>query len=127
MRIATLLFIVLTTFGGAASADRGGEGAKRVYRDAHPVVFDAALAAAKRERLEVVETDRAAGVVRLSNGPTFANWGERITVHVRALPGDFTEVEIVNKPIFEFLMFSPLWDQVLLARIDAELLPRDPD
>jgi hypothetical protein len=127
MRIAALLFALLTAFGGAASADPGGDGARRVYRDAQPAVFDAALAAAKRERLEVVETDRAAGVVRLSNGPTFANWGERITVRVRSLGGDFTEVEIANQPIFEFLMFSPHWDQVLFARIDAELLARDPD
>jgi hypothetical protein len=30
--------------------------------------------------------------------------------------GDRTEAEIVNKPIFEFLMFSPHWNQILLTQ-----------
>jgi hypothetical protein len=131
MRIATILFALLTMLAGGASADPvqepAGEGAKRAYRETYQTVFDATLSAARNKRLALVDVDRGVGVIRLSHGGTLSNWGERVTVFVRPLGGDHTQVEIVNKPLFEFLMFSPHWDQVLLAQIDAELRARDPD
>jgi hypothetical protein len=131
MRLVAILFALLAAFSGSALADPSndvaGEGSKRVYRAAHATVFDAALSAAKSRRLEVAESNRQTGLIRLSSSGTVSNWGERVTVLIRPLGGEFTQVEVVNKPVFEFIAFSPYWDQILLAQIEVELRPRDDD
>lgn len=98
-----------------------GQGTHRIYERGFEPVFDAALAAAKSRKLEVVESDRASGKLVLSHGVTLWSWGERIALFVRPVAPQRTQVEIVSRPVLAPLNFPPDWDRILLEEIDARL------
>lgn len=98
-----------------------GEGVSRVYQYAYEPVYNAALAAAKTKKLEVVENDKVKGRLILSHGVTLWSWGERIAVFIKPMATNTTEVEIVSKPVLSPLNFPPDWQQILLDQVDIEL------
>ena len=124
---AVLLLIgMLSLFlGGCASTetvkDARGQGVTRVYASPYEAVFNATLNAAKQKKLDVVESDKAAGRLVLSHGITWLSWGERIAVFIKATAPNSTEVEIVSKPILSPLNFPPDWQKILLDQIDNDL------
>jgi hypothetical protein len=132
MRIVTCIALLLAALmSGCVSTaklqEAREESPRRVYRQPYEAVFNATLTASKVKKLEVVETDREAGMVVLSHVDpllyAWSNWGEKVGVFVKPLDGEFTQVEIVSIPRFEFLRYSPNWDKILLDQIDAELRP----
>ena len=98
-----------------------GQGAKRVYQHSYEVVYNATLAAAMKQKLEIVEGDKSAKRIVLSHGITWLSWGERIAIFLKPKTANSTEVEIVSKPILSPLNFPPDWNKILLDQIDVEL------
>lgn len=122
-RFLSLGFVV--ALAGCASTETvkqsEGQGANRIYEHGFEPVFDAALAAAKSRKLEVVESDRTSGKLVLSHGVTLWSWGERIALFVRPVAPQRTRVEIVSRPVLAPLNFPPDWDRILLEEIDSRL------
>jgi hypothetical protein len=79
--------------------DAKGQGVKRVFRQPYEVVYAAAVSAAARRKLEIVEQDHAAGRMVLSSGASWSSLGERIAVFVSRTKDRVTSVEIVSKPV----------------------------
>jgi hypothetical protein len=132
MRIVMLIVLLAaTSLSGCATSESlqeaRAESPKRVFRHSPEAVYNAALAAAKAHKLDVVESDASGGTMRLARTGNWKNWGETIAVYLKPLDGDFTEVAIVNAPTFEFLSFSPYWDRILFDQIAAELRSGEDD
>lgn len=98
-----------------------GQGVSRTYAARFEAVYTATLDAAKTKKLEVFESDKAAGRLVLTHGITWWSWGERVAVFVKPKGPEATEVEVVSKPVLSPLNFPPDWQKILLDQIDAEL------
>ena len=94
---------------------------KRAFRQPYEVVYAAAMSAAARRKLEVIEQDRAAGRLVLSSGASWSSLGEHIAVFVSRTKDRVTSVEIVAKPVFSALAFPPDWPALLFGDIEEEL------
>ena len=120
-----VLLAVAAMAAGCASTETvkqaEGQGTSRVYERGFAPVFDAAVAAARAQQLEVVESDKASGKLVLSHGVTLWSWGERIALFVRPVSPQQTRVEIVSKPVMVPLNFPPEWDRILLDDIGSRL------
>ena len=111
--------------GGCASVESvkqaKGQGVKRIFRHSADVVFQAVLVVAATRKLELVEQDRAAGLIVLSGGASLTSLGERIAVFVSRASERSTAVEIVSKPVGGAVTFPPDWPGILYGDIEVEL------
>jgi hypothetical protein len=111
--------------GGCATVDtvkaEQGRGVKRTFREPYDRVFQAALDAAAKRKLALVEHDRAAGRIVLSHGVTWGSLGEHIAIFVSRLGERSTAVEIVSKPVFTPLNFPPDWPSLIFGDLEVEL------
>lgn len=105
--------------------DAKGHGVKRSFRQPYEVVYAAAVSAAAKRKLEVVEQDRAAGRLVLSSGPSWSSLGEHIAVFVSRTKDRVTSVEIVSKPVLS-ATFPPDWPALLFGDIEQELAALKP-
>lgn len=126
MKITILMsiFVALITSGCASIEtvkEARGQGASRTYSHSYGAVYDAALAAAKTQNLEIIENNKIDGRLVLAHGMTLLSWGERIAVFVKPLAASSTEVEIISKPVLSPLNFPPDWQQIVFDQIDVEL------
>lgn len=130
MTARPLLLVVAALLAGCASVDSvkqaQGQGAKRTFRQPYEAVYQAALNSAARRKLEVVEQDRAAGRLVLSNGGSWTSFGERIAVFVTRAGERSAAVEIVSRPVGGPIGFPPDWPALMFGDIDQELTPRRP-
>ena len=110
---------------GCASADSvkqaQGQGVKRTFRHPYEAVYQAAVNAASRRKLELIEEDRAAGRLVLSGGGSWTSFGERIAVFVTRGNDRATIVEVVSRPVGGPITFPPDWPSLLFGDIDQEL------
>lgn len=122
---ALAVLLVAALAGGCATVesvkDAKGQGVKRSYRQPYDLVYQAAVNAAHRRKLEFVEQDRAAGLLVLSSGVSWTSLGERIAVFVTRVGDRATNVEVVSKPVGGVITFPPDWPGLLLGDIEAEL------
>jgi hypothetical protein len=120
-----LALVTVVALGGCASVDSvkqsRGHGVKRTFRQPVDAVFQAVLTVAKGRKLEVVEQDRAAGIIVFSSGASLTSLGERIAVFVTRASERSTGVEIVSKPVGGVVTFPPDWPGILYGDIEAEL------
>lgn len=104
--------------------DARGKGLKRTFKYPFDEVYDAALAAAARKKLELVGATRATGTILLSNGASLGSLGERIAVFVSRLGDRTTSVEVVSQPVVATLSFPPDWPSLLFGEIEEDLAAR---
>ena len=120
-----LVYFLAVVMMGCASTETvkeaKGQGIKRVYQHPYERVYNATLAAAKAQKLEVIESDKSSGRMVLAHGVTLLSWGERVAVFLQPTTTTATEVEVVSKPILSPLNFPPDWEKILLNQIDVEL------
>ncbi len=93
-----------------------GQGVKRTYEASYVAVFDATLAVAKRNELEVVESNRIGGRLVFSHYGLLL--GERIAVFFKPTTVDTTEVEVVSNAMG---IGAQDWPKILLDGIGEEL------
>jgi len=98
-----------------------GEGSKKLYNYPIGKVHNATLSTARKQELEVLESNEIEGRILLSHGVTLWSWGERIAVFLNRVSDGATEVEIVSKPVMAPLNFPPDWVSLLFNGIDEEL------
>ena len=98
-----------------------GQGVKRTFRQPSDAVFQAALAAATKRKLALVEQDRAGGLIVLSSGASLTSLGERIAVFITRSSERSTVVEVVSKPVGGAVTFPPDWPGILFGDIEGEL------
>ncbi len=103
-----------------------GKGVKRSFRQPYEAVYQAVLNASTRRQLEVIDQDRAAGRVILSNNGGWTSLGERIAVFVTRGNGRSTGVEVVSRPVGGPITFPPDWPALLFGDMDQELTIRRP-
>lgn len=104
--------------------DARGKGVKRTFKYPYDEVYDAALAAAARKKLELVGAARTTGTILLSNGASLGSLGERIGVFVTRLGDRTTSVEVVSQPVVATLSFPPDWPSLLFGEIEEDLAAR---
>jgi hypothetical protein len=104
--------------------DARGKGLKRTFKYPYDEVYDAALAAAARKKLELVGATRTTGTILLSNGASLSSLGERIAVFVSRLSDRATSVEVVSQPVVSALSFPPDWPILLFGEIEEDLAAR---
>lgn len=100
--------------------DAKGQGVKRNFRQPYEAVYAAAVSAVAKRKLEIIEQDRAAGRLVLSNGASWSSLGEHIAVFVSRTKDRVTSVEIVSKPVLS-VTFPPDWPALLFGDIEQEL------
>lgn len=124
-KVLMLALAAVIALGGCASTESvkqaKGKGIKRTYRQPADAVFQAVLAAAPKRKLELVEQDRAAGLIVLSSGTSLTSIGERIAVFITRAGERSTAVEIVSKPVGGVVTFPPDWPSLLFGDIEVEL------
>ncbi len=113
---------------GGCATDSGvlnarGSGLKRTYRQPYDRVYAAVLVVATGRKLELVEQDRAKGVLLLREDGSLS--GDRIGVFVTANNERSTTVEVVARSgMAGFPM--PDWAGRLHGDLEQELTPRRP-
>jgi len=124
-RWAVLLLAAVLAGSGCATVESvkeaKGQGVKRTYRQPYDLVYQAAVNAASKRKLEFVEQDRTAGRLVLSHGASWSSLGERIAVFVTRAGERSTVVEVVSRPVGGTITFPPDWPGLLLGDIEAEL------
>lgn len=103
-----------------------GKGVKRTFRQPYEAVYEAAIAAAAKRKLELIEQDKAAGRIVLSSSGSRTSFGERIAVFVTRNNERSTTVEVVSKAAGGMFAFPPDWAALLFGDIDQELTVRRP-
>lgn len=125
MRGWLIPIMLAATLSGCASTESvkasQQESVHRVYAAPYNSVYAATLAAAKAQKLELVESDPAAGRIVVSHGISLWSWGERIAIWLHRLNESNTDVAIVSKPILAPLNFPPDWTSKLFEQIATEL------
>ncbi len=111
---------------GCASFDsvkqERGEGIKRTFNRPYDEVFMAAMSAAVRMKLTIVNSERASGTILLSNSASLSSpGGERIAVFVNRLQDGVTSVEVVARPVISRVSFPPDWPELLFGEIEGIL------
>ena len=124
-RALLLTLAVALLFGGCASVESvkqaKGQGVKRTFRYSGDAVFQAMLTVGARRMLELVEQDRAAGLIVFSSGASLGSLGERIAVFVTRANERSTALEVVSKPIGGVVTFPPDWPGILYGDLEHEL------
>jgi hypothetical protein len=77
------------------------EKASREYYEPPATVFSALLDGLPRRQFRIVSSDSISGVIRAKARATVLSWGEKVTIHVRALPDDHTAVTVESR--FRFI------------------------
>lgn len=98
-----------------------GHGVKRTFRYSGDAVFQALLTIGARRKLELVEQDRAAGIIVFSSGASLTSLGERIAVFITRASGRSTALEVVSQPMGGALTFPPDWPAILYGDLEHEL------
>ena len=101
-----------------------GQGVKRTFKQSYDEVYAAALAAAAKQKLELVSETRGNGTILLSHGTSVGSLGERIAVFVSRLGDRLTSVEVVARPVVSMVSFPPYWPSLLFGEIDEEMATR---
>lgn len=124
-RLAAVLLAAVIVGSGCATVDSvkeaKGQGVKRTFRQPYDLVYQAAVNAATRRKLELVEEDRAGGRLVLSHGASWTSLGERIALFVTRAGDRSTVVEVVSRPVGGAITFPPDWPLILFADIESEL------
>jgi hypothetical protein len=107
----------------SAKAARGA-GVKRTFRYRFADVRAAALEAAARRNLEVVDCTSESGTILLSHGPSLGSLGEHIAIFVTQLNEKATSVEVVSRPVVPTVSFPPDWPALLFGDMDEVLAAR---
>ena len=119
------MFAALIVGAGCATADSvkdaKGQGVKRTFRQPYDLVYQAAVNAATKRKLEFVEQDRAGGRLVLSNSASWTSLGERIAMFVTRTSDRATVVEVVSRPVGGAITFPPDWPGLLFGDIEQEL------
>lgn len=125
MRVWLIPILFAAMLSGCASTESvkasKDEAVHRVYAAPYNSVYAATLAAAKAEKLDLVENDPAAGRIVVSHGISWWSWGERIVIWLQSLDASSTDVAIASKPILAPFNYPPDWTSKLFERIAAEL------
>jgi hypothetical protein len=122
LTLCTALFSACATTESVKEAQ--GQGRKQIFPQRFDAAYDAALAAAQKHRIDVIEQDRATGRIVLSHGLSLWSWGERIAIFLRRVSPTVTEVEIVSKPVLAPLNFPSDWESKLMFEIGEQLRSR---
>jgi predicted transcriptional regulator len=120
LAVAIAAVIVAGCASVDAVRDAKGQGVKRVFRQSAEAVYAATLTVIAKRKLEIVEQDRAAGRLVLTNGASWSSLGEHIAVFVNPTKDRVTSVEIVSKPVLS-ATFPPDWPALLFGDIEEEL------
>jgi len=124
-RILVLAFAAALALGACASPESvkqaKGHGVKRNFRHPGDAVYQAVLTVAAKRKLELVEQDRAKGLIVYTSGASLTSLGERIAVFVTRASERSTAVEIVSKPVGGAVTFPPDWPKILFGDIEVEL------
>ena len=125
MLIASAVLLVLAACGSAEVMDQvkdaRGQGVTREFQGPYDKVYALVLAVASRNKLDLVEQDKAAGRILLSSGMSAGSFGERIAVFVSRSGPRSTNVEIVSKPVSQRLAIHEDWPKLLFAEIEYGL------
>ena len=101
MRGWLIPIMLAATLSGCASTESvkasQQESVHRVYAAPYNAVYAATLAAAKAQKLELVESDPAAGRIVVSHGISLWSWGERIAIWLHRLNESNTDVAIATE------------------------------
>lgn len=111
---------------GCASFDNikqeRGEGIKRTFSRPYDEVFMAAMSAAVKKKLTIVNSDRVSGTILLSNSASLSSpGGEHIAMFVNRLKDSATSVEVVARPVISRVSFPPDWPELLFGEIEESL------
>lgn len=101
-----------------------GKGVKRTFKYPYDEVFDAALNAAVKKKLEMISSARESGTILLSNGVSLSSLGERIAMFVTRVGDKGASVEVVARPVVATVSFPPDWPSLLFGEIEEELSAR---
>lgn len=96
-------------------------GASRTYPYDYESVYNATIAVAKKNNLNVIENDKENGRLILSHGISIWSLGENITVAAKPIPSNSTVLEITSKPKMYVLNAPTDWEEILFDQIDVEL------
>lgn len=121
----TVILLTIVLAVGCASTETvkqaKGEGDRKAFNYPYESVYDATLTVAGKEKLKVVEEDKAKGEIILTHGVTWGSWGERVAVFLYRISESATEVEIISKPVMAPMNFPPDWVTKLFDGIQNEL------
>lgn len=125
VRAVLLALVAALALGGCASVDSvkeaKGQGVKRTFRYSGDAVFQAVLTVGARRKLELVEQDRAAGIIVFASGASLTSLGERIAVFITRASERSTALEVVSKPVGGAVTFPPDWPGILYGDLEHEL------
>ena len=77
------------------------EKASREYFEPPATVFAALLDGLPQPQFRIVSSDPTSGVIRARARATVLSWGEKVTIHVQALPDEHTAVTVESQ--FRFI------------------------
>lgn len=112
--LALLATACATTDSGGSTQSRS---ASRVFPERYERVYAAVLAAAKAERLAVVEADQQSGRVILANRLTSTGWVETITVGVSRVGAESSQVTVLGRPPAPMRDLPPNWGRIIDDRL----------
>jgi hypothetical protein len=117
--------LVLMLSGGCSTpqsvARLEGKGKSRTYDAPFPQVWAAAIDAAQKGDLQVLEADKASGQIIAKRGLRLESFGENVAVWVHPLGSDKTEVEVVSRQAGPPVLWLKNWQNDVLQAIAANL------
>jgi len=112
--LAVLVTACTTTVPDESAQSRS---ASRVFPERYERVYAAVLAAAKAERLSIVESDPKSGRVILANRLTSTGWVETITVGVSRVGAESSQVTVLGRPPAPMRDLPPNWGRIIDDRL----------
>ena len=127
MKILSILSpVVLAIFvAGCATqkqvATLEGRGTKRVYNASFAQTWRAAIDAAQRGNLEVIEADRASGYISAHRTVQLHTLGENVGIWIREVAAGQTEAEVVSRQAGPPVAWVKNWENEIQRSIAANL------
>lgn len=126
MMIASAALLALAACGSPEVAmdqakNARGQGVTREFQGPYDKVYALVLAVASRNKLDLVEQDKATGRILLASPMSAGTFGERIAVFVSRSGPRSTNVEVVAKPVSSRLSQHEEWPKRLFGDIEYGL------
>ena len=126
MKKKMFLFLVMALFFIGCSTTQSvrkleGSGSKRVYNASYEKVWSAAIVACQSETIQIEKSDKEEGQISAKTKVRATSWGENISVWVRKLNADSTEVEVVSRKAGPAIFFHYNWEESILNNIESQL------
>ncbi len=98
-----------------------GEGSKKEFSAPYEKVWNAAVQACSQDKIAVVAANKDMGHISAKTGVRPTSWGENISVWVRKVDANTTEVEVVSKKAGPAVFFHYDWERPILEYIENNI------